>query len=48
MKNFILVITYKDGTVRRQPLFGTIQQASAAIQGYALVATIDNVVLQFK
>ena len=48
MKNFILVITYKDGTVRRQPLFGTIQQASAAIQGYALVTTIDNVVLQYK
>jgi len=48
MQNFIIVITYKDGTVRRQPLFGTIQQASAAIQGYALVSTIDNVVLQFK
>ena len=48
MKNFIIVITYKDGTTRRQPLFGTLQQASAAIQGYALVSTIDNVVLQFK
>ena len=48
MQNFIIVITYKDGTVRRQPLFGTIQQASAAIQGYAFVTTIDNVVLQFK
>jgi hypothetical protein len=48
MKNFIIVITYKDGTVRRQPLFGTIQQASAAIQAYALVSTIDNVFLQYK
>ena len=48
MQNFIIVITYKEGTVRRQPLFGTIQQASAAIQGYALVSTIDNVVLQYK
>ena len=48
MQNFIIIITYKDGTVRRQPLFGTIQQASAAIQCYALVTTIDNVFLQFK
>jgi hypothetical protein len=48
MKNFILVITYKDGTVRRQQLFGTIEQASAAIQGYALVSTIKSVILQYK
>jgi len=48
MKNFIIVITYKDGTVEKIPAYCTIDQVSQAIQAYSFVSTVQSVYLKYK
>jgi len=48
MKNFIIVITYKDGTVENIPAYCTIEQVSKAVQAYSVVSKIESVYLEYK
>ena len=48
MKRFIIVITYKNGNIKNQHLYGTIEQASQAIQAYSVMSTVESVYLKYK
>lgn len=48
MKRFIIVITYKNGNVKNQHLYGTIEQASNVIQTYSSISSIESVYLKYK
>jgi hypothetical protein len=48
MKNFIITITYKDGTVEKIPAHCTIEQISKAVEAYKTVPSVKTVVLQYK
>ena len=48
MKNFVIVITYKDSTVENIPAYCTIEQVSRAVQAYSVVSTIESVYLKYK
>ena len=48
MQNFIIVITYKDGTIENIPAYCTIEQASQAVQAYSAMSTVESVYLKYK
>jgi len=48
MKRFIIVITYKNGNIKNQHLYGTIAQASKAVEAYETVPSIESVELRYK
>ena len=48
MQNFIIIITYKDGTVEKIPAHCTIEQISKAVEAYRLLADVETVILQYK
>ena len=48
MQDFIIIITYKDGTVEKIPAHCTIELVSKAVEAYRLLAEVKNVVLQYK
>ena len=48
MKNFVIIITYNDNTVKNQYFYGTIEQASKAVEAYRAVPSVKTVILQYK
>ena len=48
MQDFIITITYTDGTVDRIPAHCTIEQVTKAMEAYRLFAKAKSVVLQYK
>ena len=48
MQNFVITITYTNGTVEKIPAHCTIELVSKAVEAYRLLAEVKNVVLQYK
>ena len=48
MQNFIIKLTYKDGTVEKIPAYCTIEQISRAVEAYKAVPSVETVALQYK
>jgi hypothetical protein len=48
MQNFIITITYKDGTVEKIPAHCTIEQISKAVEAYKTIPSVEAVTLQYK
>ena len=46
--NFIITITYTDGTVQKIPAHCTIEQINWAVESYRLLANVETVILQYK
>ena len=48
MQNFIITITYADGTVKKIPAHCTIEQVTQAVEAYRLLADVESVELRYK
>ena len=48
MQNFIITITYTNGTVEKIPAHCTIEQISRAVEAYKAVPSVKTVALQYK
>jgi hypothetical protein len=46
--NFIIAITYTDGTVEKIPAHCTIEQINWAVEAYRLLADVESVALSYK
>ena len=48
MQNFVITITYTNGTVEKIPAHCTIEQISKAVEAYKTASSVKTVVLQYK
>ena len=48
MQNFVITITYTNGTVEKIPAHCTIEQIEKAVEAYKTVPSVKTVVLQYK